>query len=533
MGTLLISFILSSFVSAESLYCAEKTKEGAWCQNVALDKVNTAYRYEQTSCEATSYCKLGTCINQNEGVCYSNVPETTCKEEKGVWSEQAPESIEMCKLGCCLLGNQAAFTTQTRCGKLSSDYNLKMDFRSDISQEAVCIASAYPTVKGACVLDDGLKASCSMITKEDCQKRSAAASAGTDVKFYDGLLCTASSLQICSPSKRTTCVEGKEEVYFLDSCNNIANIYDAARAEDPDYWESIIEYEDVCKLTYQDNGIISNSNTCGNCNYFMGSTCKASERTDSIKPAYGNNICASLDCSWKGQTYLHGESWCESSAPKNSENLPGADYSRMLCYDGEIIQEPCAPFRQEYCFEGEIAEGVSAAKCVVNKWQTCALQSNQKDCENEDQRDCVWQTTVPSGINWSMTILGSGNLTGTGICVPKYTPGLKFWDATSKPETTCNIGTTSCVVTFKRSLIAAAWEAFTDLFKKDENHDDEYWKCDENCECIGNEWKNSANSLCGAFGDCGVKTNYIGGVGYNTEIQVTINVLKGEQESTE
>jgi hypothetical protein len=33
----------------------------------------------------------------------------------------------------------------------------------------------------------------------------------------------------CGKTTNTVCVEGKDEVYFVDSCGNVANIYDASK----------------------------------------------------------------------------------------------------------------------------------------------------------------------------------------------------------------------------------------------------------------------------------------------------------------
>ena len=41
-------------------------------------------------------------------------------------------------------------------------------------------------------------------------------------------------------TKETTCIEGKDEVYFKDSCGNIANIYDSSKINDKGYWNKVI-----------------------------------------------------------------------------------------------------------------------------------------------------------------------------------------------------------------------------------------------------------------------------------------------------
>ena len=71
-------FIFSlTYISAvgENTYCAEKTISGAWCQDVPSTEVDQNYRSVPTSCEATSYCKLGTCVDSQEGTCMENTPQ--------------------------------------------------------------------------------------------------------------------------------------------------------------------------------------------------------------------------------------------------------------------------------------------------------------------------------------------------------------------------------------------------------------------------------------------------------------------------
>ena len=41
------------------------------------------------------------------------------------------------------------------------------------------------------------------------------------------------------------------------------------------------------------------------------------------------------------------------------------------------------------------------------------------------------------------------------------------------------------------------------------------WECAENCECLGDKWKEEQNNLCVALGDCGSIVNYIGKEGFH------------------
>ncbi|MEK6897936.1 MAG: hypothetical protein AABX28_01110 [Nanoarchaeota archaeon] len=502
----------------EVSYCCEKTTEGAWCQNVNdASKCNEDFRTVPTSCEATSYCKMGTCIDNSEGVCMENTPERVCSQEKGIWQEGKPYEIPQCQLGCCLIGEQAAFTTQTRCKKISSLYGLETNYRADITDEVQCIESATANVKGACVFDKDFEKTCKFITKREC--RDIGTTSGNETEFYDGFLCSAEQLGTnCGASKKTTCVEERDEVYFVDTCGNLANIYDAGKVDEPAYWNEVVSKEESCSLNLKNNEA-----SCGSCDYYAGSTCKLYKaEEDSTRPKYGDNICRDLNCKYDNnndgkisndETFQHGETWCGNS-PGVDENLPGSRDFRLVCYNNEITIEPCAEFRQEICVQSNISSFKTAA-CRVNKWQDCSLQDNEADCTNEDSRDCKWIVgiSILKDENGNPFVLNNdGNLVrnnGTSqlvkdsngkyiqaSCAPKYAPGFDFWNSEGDAQTSCAFANSMCIITYDRSISEAT--------------SGKPRKPTENLECLpGGSWQSNLTNLCVSFGDCGVKKNYL------------------------
>lgn len=470
---MILGIFLIGIASAvgEVSYCCEKTIAGAWCQNApeeqcstAVDSfTNTPYKKVPASCEATSYCKLGTCIS--EGDCMENTPERRCdKELGGYWEGKNADEIPQCELGCCLIGDQAAFVTQTRCKKLSAVYGLQTNFRTDLTNELSCIASAMSDVKGACVYEEDFSKTCQFITKKECSE----SNAGNNTKFYEGILCSAETLGTdCGPSKETTCVDGRDGVYFVDTCGNLANIYDASKINDKEYWTNVYGEGESCNPSSSN----ANSVSCGNCDYYLGSTCK-NYKLAGKKATYGDNICKDLSCKYDGKSYEHGETWCADSNGV-SENLPGSRYFRLVCYNGEVSVEPCADFRQETCIQSDI-DGFKTAACRVNMWQDCVAQDEEKDCENIDRRDCKWKE---------------------GKCVPLYAPGFNFWETEGDAESLCSIASTTCIVKYEKKLTGSK-------------------KCVENCECLGAGWEEDMNNICNSIGDCGSKQNYLGFQGY-------------------
>jgi len=625
------------FVSAvgETSYCCEKTTEGAWCQNAPIDKCDSSngLRKVPASCEATSYCKLGTCVNSQEGTCMENTPQKVCEDNNGLWKEGEREEVPQCSLGCCLIGDQAAFVTQTRCKRLTALYGLETNFRKDINDEVTCIASATSDVKGACVFEKDFEKTCKFTTKRECQEMGASytgrisfsddsgkekseggffknlfgntdsensaneentettanventnensettisgevilessGNEGSNVEFHEGFLCSAEELGTnCGPTEQTICLEGRDEVFFIDSCGNLANIYDASKINSKEYWSKIYNKAESCNAGV--GGGNANSATCGNCDYYLGSTCKEYKRSqDIVKPNYGDNICRDLNCEYididgNSQTYKHGETWCAdakgtgkiiidsetrtSSGGESflSENLPGSRYFRMVCYNGDVTVEPCADFRNEVCLQGEVNEFKTAA-CRVNMWQDCYSQNNKKDCENEDRRDCQWiegksilkdsegnglvlnnddeLVNMKDGKNLKKNSKGNYILAS---CIPKYAPGFNFWgnaesigeNQDGEGEELCSLADTTCIVKYEKGII-------------------ETWKGDkgsivEGKECLQESWKKKQNEMCIALGDCGSSINYLEIKGYHSDKAIYSGLEPKEENKDE
>jgi len=458
---LFFGVLLLNLISAQISYCCEKTTYGAWCINDDEENCAPDFSKSATSCESTDYCREGCCYDSQEGTCTKNTPQRICNANNGKWDFDPDCEIPQCELGCCLIGNQAAFVTKTRCKRLSNLYGLEINFKTTIGSELECVMSTTSDVEGACVFEEEFELTCKRMTQKECQSVS-------NSSFYEGKLCSAEELGTnCAPSQETTCVEGEDQVYYLDTCGNLANIYDASKYNNKNYWAEIKSISEVCGVG-QSN---ANSAICGNCDYFLGSTCREYDRArDSSSPTYGDYICRDLGCEYKGTAYEHGESWCEISGQKD---FPGSRYFRLLCYDSEVLVEPCADFRQETCLQGYIND-FSVGACLTNRWQDCAAQENLKDCLNTDKRDCIWHEKKD-------------------VCVPKYAPGYKFWvsgdDAGERDL--CELGDSSC----------------------EENNENIFgWQIrDSECD---SSWKNRKNDFCNLLGDCGVKENYIGENGF-------------------
>lgn len=492
---------MSMSVSAAAVadYCCEKTNYNAWCQNTKQESCNAKFRSVPTSCDATSFCKGGCCYDSSEGLCMENTPQKVCSDKNGTWSDSAECEIPQCQLGCCVLDNQAAFVTLTRCKKISGFYGLETDFRTGIGNEFDCIAIAQAKDKGACVFEEEFTRTCKLTTREECSKITSTGNMTTP-EFYKDYLCSAEELATnCGPSSQTTCIDGKEEVYFKDTCGNPANIYDASKINDKSYWKKIIEKAGSCGFGKNN----ANSKTCGNCDYYSGSMCRKAE--SGKKATYGDNICKDLNCygTSDGKDHKHGESWCsyDGNVGEGRDSV-GSRHVKHICVMGEEIIEPCKDFREEVCLESKTqttsGEFIEAA-CRVNRWgsssDSCVQQEEKEDCLNTDKRDCYWIEGVSfSRTTESNTGQAGGTsglvLGGDGACVPNVPPGLKFWDSGTS-EGVCAAGSTQCVVTYEKGLLGGK-------------------KCKENCECLQESWAEKINKVCSSLGDCGADVNWVG-----------------------
>ena len=319
------------------------------------------------------------------------------------------------------------------------------------------------------------------------------------MKFNYNFLCTAPDLNTdCAMTKKTACLEGRDEVYFVDTCGNPANIYDSSRVEDINYWTKVVEPSESCGAESGNAG----SKGCGNCDYLGGSICKKQDGA-----TYGDYMCTDLSCKGtsNGKDYANGESWCVWDDNDENSATVGSLHYRHVCFAGEETVEMCDNFRvgRGVCVEDDI-DGFSQAGCVVNRWDLCILQEKPKDCLNSDLRDCVWipfdeknmvvgkTLTKYSDIENVRSDLINVNVEDageTGKCVPKVAPGLVFWDESSAGH--CAIGNQQCVVKYEKGLLS----------KK---------KCVENCECLEESTAKIAQLYCSSLGDCGPKKNFVG-----------------------
>ncbi len=511
--------------------CLEDLDGGVCLDMLESDESLCASNLVGTDCSQVESCQQGCCYDSDYGTCTLNSPKSPCEDNGGTWTDSEACSIDECELGCCILGSQAISSTSRECTNLAAEYGFEKEF-STMDASGTCQDYADLAEKGACVSDTGDysgELDCVFTEKGSCND-----------EFYKGKLCTDPDLEtLCVPSQDTSCIEGEDEVYYLDSCGNQANVYDSSKLDDDDYWTDIIEPSDSCSTPSAD---------CGNCDYISGSICSEANATD-YQATYGDYICRDLNCG--GPT--HGESWCIYDYSVNSIAPVGTRHFVASCLEGEINLEGCADFNQEICIQTTSnSSGNTYARCYTNDWRSCINANGEGDYDDVEEScsklsQCmmfndywgeesvkVTDGTFLAGFNPELLNseqgaagdVGAGSNTIIPFCIPKYTPGFQFWNEESsdsaeigsggsetETDYICSLASFSCTSRQTRRCTLAGgcgdWR------------DQENWECnvDGKSDTIKTQdmpqWMASVNERCRALGTCGTNIGLSGEFGFD------------------
>ena len=496
---MLLSWLSKGLVSAQAIWTCPINNNGTICQEYVSDvcEENCQEACLYGPAEDFAICELGICYDLFSGSCQPNTPHAACTEADGVWYP-ADESPGVCNVGCCLSyppdNTQAQYINEQQCNYYSSSTGIPTEW-TNVANEVECLLMATTQNEGACVLnpDPGE-------TLNNCEftTQSACVSLGGD--FYEGTLCTNEELNtICDPTQENSCKEGKDEVYYVDSCGNFANVWDSTKGAS--YWQNVEEPDELCELS-QGTNPFGNQNSCGNCEYLLGSKC--GEDTEDIANP-GDYICRNLNCAedeW-GNERKHGESWCAfdgqigvvndgSSNSERSIDIPGSRNYKRTCIEGEIRTESCADYRNELCVENRDEDvGFSSAACRINNWQQCLAANGDILSLNlcETKTDCTLKKTDIDDFEFD-------------LCVPKHPPGFDLGAEYGGEigETICGFASQTCTYVEEKKI------DFGGIFSGDVIT----WKCEVNCACKTQAFTESMNNLCMSLGDCGGQVNVEG-----------------------
>ncbi len=446
-------------VSAQSVFCCPETNNGAVCQPISSDETQVCKTEAiPTSCEETVDCDIGCCFDSESGICSPNAPKAKCIGDGGIWDDDDSCSISECEKGCCTLGSSVSYMTERQCEREAGLLGYQKIFDSTASDELDCMVLSLSVNQGACVFDEGI---CRRTTEENCYNEGG--------NFYKSYLCSHPALNTtCERQDHKGCADGRDEVYWFDSCGNQENIYSIDKDAS---WNSgkFMTKDESCNFGLSNIG----STTCGNC-----------KSTVSICSAAGDDYkCKDTQCvDENGKIWKNGESWCiYDSYIGDSKDTVGSRHWRRLCVNGEIKVEPCADYRTQLCAStvtNDSGEDFSVSMCVPNNAGEC-FTFNDEEGAMEDECNAhpqcrVLNTNVDDDFKFS-------------TCVPNYPKGYDL----SGGGNICGSGNLKC----------------TYIEEKDYDGD---WECEINCDCKKNEFVEKANELCISMGDCGAYINFIG-----------------------
>ncbi len=495
---LAFSFVLSSFSATAQTTCCPETKEGALCEDLPLSGCSEQCKQpcKQTSCAFDSDCKKGCCISP-DGSCAASSPQGKCKAGGGEWNDNQFCGIDQCARGCCVIRDSANLFTRTYCNSRAAKQGVDPEFFPEVTTDAGCRAKVASNKKGACVVPSDQGNACKLLTEQECAARFPRAI------FKEGYLCTAEFLETeCKPTAKTICAEGKDGVYFVDSCGNLGNIYDSQKAHDQSYWEEIIAKEESCGKGESNAG----SASCGNCDAGRGSICGRYQK-DGARPEYGEYSCKDLNCvEENGRERKHGESWCVyDGSIDNGTDVVGSRHWRRTCQYGKIEPQPCADYRTEACLQKDlpIEGGVfSTAACRPNTGKECYTYnideetgkfiggSSKADVQEKMIEKCqeneicfIKKIDVDSGFRFN-------------TCLPRVAPGFDYSteEGKNKSKDICGLASKTCKITYVKKFSGFQ---FT-------------WECLNNCKCENSGFVEQMSNFCASLGDCGFKRNILG-----------------------
>jgi len=470
------------------LGCCLETEQGELCREFLPGAENNCKAdLIPGSCNQISSCELGCCIDNDEGLCTTKTTRQACEVDGGEWNNEENCAINECQKGCCVLGSEAQFIGGERCSKVSSLFGFEKDFRQQIHNEIECLALGASATKAACVFGG-----------ERCEYKSEVECLSNDGDYYAGLLCSNGNLEVsCEKQASIGCVDGRDEIYWFDSCGNQENIYDANKDRSWNEGKVLLKSES-CGAG---EGNIESDN-CGNCNYFLGSTCSETGIIGGVKD--GNFVCQDLSCvDEKGLERDNGESWCVyDGVIGGGKDVVGSRHWKRMCIDGEVKIEPCADYRGGVCIqssvEGDNNEDFSIAACTINEAAACIGYNQDKDnliqnCEGNNL--CyLKKINIDEGFKFD-------------ICLPSHPKGFDLsYDQNSElAQNLCGIASQKCTAIYEKQF--------------DSDGDFVGWECEFNCHCEEAQFGKQMNDFCTSLGDCGSYVNIEGKGTDNSEIR--------------
>ncbi len=431
--------------------CCEETVLGNSCVNAFPEECNSDFASVPSDCSNTDFCEIGCCISPENGMCNARTGVRDCIDMNGTFRSEAECAIDECEEGCCVYGNNVKWTTYANCqfegNSQNSDLPTEWLTDEEHNTNIKCMFSLDKFNNGACVYESGDERKCSYLSLEECVLRT-----GSENNFYKDVFCSSVELDTsCEAKDHQGCIEGEEDVYWFDSCENP---------------------EDTAK----------------DCSVLDGTYCGEQG---------GIFTCRDVNCPEIGKQ--HGESWCEYDGIIGDGKDPaGSRHVKHVCYLGSERIEPCADFRNEICVQEDnpVSGGTfSQAACRTNQWRVC-MNLNQGDS---------MESKCAKNPDCTIKHIDMGGSFNFKVCTPAYPPGFElnvgdilnddgslneiaYYQAEPR-DAICSTATQRCVST---------WMCCPGCI------------CIDNCACFTSKFTKDLNDLCISLGDCGGYINYDG-----------------------
>jgi len=121
-----------------TFFCCPETINGAICEDIPSNNPDFCkFTLRPTTCDKTSDCVVGCCYDSKEGLCIPKSTKKKCEDSGGEWHSNEdcnPSEVSKCQKGCCILGNNTEFITETRCEKLSLERGYEKEFLLGLSE---------------------------------------------------------------------------------------------------------------------------------------------------------------------------------------------------------------------------------------------------------------------------------------------------------------------------------------------------------------------------------------------------------------
>ncbi|UCD20953.1 MAG: hypothetical protein JSW08_00180 [archaeon] len=466
---------------------------------------------DETLCEQTTFCEPICCYFDGDGKCEVQTARWVCLQKGGREVGDDPMcSTPMCTLGCCDMTTRYETMNEQECLVGEGIWMPSVN-------EIECSLLNYDFEEGCCITGG----TCEWTKGSECASDN----------FYKDVFChDLTQYCNCNPSCDSIgCIEGKTDVYCIDSCGNPNRV------------------ADECNYLETGQSCINGECSEGGCSVKL-------PNSTSINMKNGESICV---YDQKLTNFLEDPNLdtTKTVLGKFGIDIPGSRHWKWLCWDGELHIEPCADYRQQICLDATVEAGGAIfreAECYGNIYHDCFQKETKEDCLNAKHGQCWWfgddpeiNKTVNSLINnlenegkiaeeakkeklsefagFQNDVSGENGEKDFPKCLPKYSPGYQNFEVESgqQYEPVCFLGNYDC---------------FVKLEKRRYQGNDE-WFCTENCECGAygspgweireNAWLELMAKRCSALGDCGLKVNIVKEYSSGEKIEGTItNILK-------